>query len=174
MRNILVANATLANPERVVAPALNTWTRVEPLPQSTDLQPALQASIADPLWLLARQWQFLELAGEDAGTPIEVRVDAESAPISRFLAGALGTDAAARATSYAGASLPLEVVVEREPVRQSNTRFAAEAGLHLQRLLDALGPPTLPEAFLGAYPLDLVAETAAGADSLGAEWRAVW
>ena len=89
MRNILISNATLLNPERAVAPALNTWNRLEPLPQSTDLVPALQASVADPLWLIARQWQFLELAGEDAGTPIEVRVDAEAAPISRYLPGAL-------------------------------------------------------------------------------------
>ena len=92
MRNILVTNATLASPERIVAPALNTWTRLEPLPQTTDLQPALQAALADPLWLITRQWQFLELAGEDAGTPIEVRVDAEAAPISRYLPGALGPD----------------------------------------------------------------------------------
>jgi hypothetical protein len=46
MRNILVPNATLLNPGLTVAPALNTWNRLEPLPQSTDLVPALQASIA--------------------------------------------------------------------------------------------------------------------------------
>jgi hypothetical protein len=174
MRNILVANATLANPERVVAPALNTWTRLEPLPQSTDLQPALQASIADPLWLLARQWQFLEHAGEDAGTPIEVRVDAEAAPLSRYLAGALGADAATRGTAYAGATLPLEVAVEREPVREAHVRFAADAGLHLQRLLATVGPPNLPDAFLAAYPLDLAPAADAGADTLGSEWRVLW
>src|SRR5215207_11774203 len=105
MRNILVTNATLASPERIVTPALNTWTRLEPLPQSTDLEPALQASIADPLWLLTRQWQFLELSGEDAGTPIEVRVDAEAAPISRYLLGALGADSATRARDFSGGAL---------------------------------------------------------------------
>ena len=113
MRNILIANATILNPDKPVLPALNTWTRLEPLPQSTDLEPALQAAIADPLWLLTRQWQFLELSGEDAGTPIEVRVDAEAAPISRYLPGALGTDAATRSRDYSSVTLPLEVAVER-------------------------------------------------------------
>ena len=67
MRNILVPNATLLNPGIQVAPALNTWNRLEPLPQSTDLVPALQASIADPLWLIARQWH------DPASEPVGVK-----------------------------------------------------------------------------------------------------
>lgn len=174
MRNILVTGATLASPERAVAPALNTWNRLEPLPQSTDLVPALQASVADPLWLLARQWQFLELAGEDAGTPIEVRVDAEAAPISRYLPGALGADAATRAGAYASATLPLEVVVEREPARQPHPRLGADAGVYLLRLLNAPSLAALRDDFIAAYPLDLQTPGDAGADTVGAEWQALW
>jgi hypothetical protein len=173
MRNILITNATLASPERVVKPALNTWSRLEPLPLSTDLAPALQAAIADPLWLLCRQWQFLEFAGEDAGTPIEVRVEGEAAPLVRYLPGALGSDAATRARDYTGDGLPLEVVVEREPVRAKHPRLAAEAGLHLVRMLVAAGVGALRDAFVAAYPLDIVPGVDAGADTTGAEWQEI-
>ena len=175
MRNILLTNATLLSPERPVAPALNTWNRLEPLPQSTDLVPALQASIADPLWLIARQWQFLELAGEDAGTPIEVRVDAEAAPISRYLPGALGDDSATRAVPYASAGLPLEVAVEREPARVAHARLAADAGMYFLRLLDVPGLAQRRDDFIAAYPLDVPATADdAGADTGGSAWRSVW
>ena len=32
---------------------------------------SLQAQIRDPLWLLARQWQVGEFAGDDAGSPVQ-------------------------------------------------------------------------------------------------------
>ena len=51
-----------------------TWDRLEPLDQTSDLRVALGAPIADPLWLLHRQWQLGELDGNDAGTPIAVTV----------------------------------------------------------------------------------------------------
>ena len=41
--------------------------------------PGLQALVGDPLWLLARQWQFDELRGEDGGTPIAAVVEVEQA-----------------------------------------------------------------------------------------------
>ena len=175
MRNILVPNATLLNPGIQVVPALNTWNRLEPLPQSTDLVPALQAAIADPLWLIARQWQFLELAGEDAGTPIEARVDAEAAPVTRYLAGALGAEAAARASAYASATLPLEVTVEREPARLLHARLGADAGMYFLRLLNVPGLAKFRDDYTAEYPLDVPTSPGdAGADTTGAAWAAVW
>src|SRR5512144_1575705 len=58
--------AAIAKPD----PSATTWSRLEPLPTSDDVSEALQARVADPLWMLARQWQFNELQGEDAGSPI--------------------------------------------------------------------------------------------------------
>ena len=54
--------------------SITTWSRLEPLDQSADLTTSLAAPIADPLWLLHRQWQLGELEGNDAGTPIAVTV----------------------------------------------------------------------------------------------------
>jgi len=179
VRRIEVDDATLPDrpdlgdplePGDPLPPALHTWSRLEPLPQSSDLAPALQATVADPLWLLARQWQFLEFAGEDAGTPIEVRIEGEAAMVSRYLPGALGEDAAARARDYGADGVPLEVAVEAERTRAAHPRLAAEAGLHLRRMLEAAGLTGLPAHFVAAYPLEL-GEAAAG--DTGADWLAL-
>jgi hypothetical protein len=145
----------LPDPGQPLPPALHTWTRLEPLPQTADLSPALQAGVADPLWLLARQWQFLEYAGGDAGTPIDVRVEVEAAALSHLSPGAPGEDAADRAREYSAESLPLEVVVEAEPARGTHPRLAAEAGLHLRRILVAADLDALADRFVTAYPLAL-------------------
>jgi hypothetical protein len=165
MRRIEVEGGTLPerpdlgdpilDPGDPLPPALRMWSRLEPLPLSTDLAAALQSAVADPLWLLARQWQFLEFAGEDAGTPIEVRVDGLAARLSRYLPGTLDAQASARARDYSDAELPLEVLVEAEPVRAAHPRLAAEAGLHLRRMLRAADMPAVADDVVAAYPLDL-------------------
>jgi len=77
MPGFILSGASLASPGPSTTPAVNTRSRLEGLPLSADLQPALSAEVADPLWLLCRQWQFIEFAGEEAGTPIDVRVEGE-------------------------------------------------------------------------------------------------
>jgi hypothetical protein len=117
--------------------SITTWYRLEPLPTSDALDTGLRAEIADPLWLLARQRQFGEFRGDDAGSPIKAGLVVESARASRYCAGAPGADAAARAVDYDDASLPLEALVEREPVRGAtgDAGLAVEAGLQFLRLL---------------------------------------
>jgi hypothetical protein len=168
MSPIWVTGTTIQDPSRGIAPAIATWTRLEPLPLSADFEPALQAAIADPLWLLCRQWQFLEFAAEDAGTPIEVRVEGEQALLSRYLPGPLSDDAPARARDYSVQAFPLEVSIESEPVREHHPRLAAEAGIQLQWMLN-IG--NLYLAFVAAYPLQLPdASTDTSADHAGTDW----
>ena len=100
MPGFILSGASLASPGPSTTPAVNTRSRLEGLPLSADLQPALSAEVADPLWLLCRQWQFVEFAGEDAGTPIDVRVEGERAELSRYLAGSLDAGSATRARDY--------------------------------------------------------------------------
>ena len=45
-----------------------------------DPRPGIEARVHDPLWLLGRQWQLGEFEGEDAGTPLTVRVVTRTAP----------------------------------------------------------------------------------------------
>ena len=109
------------------------------------MQDGLQARLHDPLWLLARQWQFGEFAGDDAGSPAAAHVVMEHAPISRYLPGPLPANPAHaknNALDYSPMTLPLEALVEREPISRGdrlNFRLSAEAGLHFLRLLDAQG-----------------------------------
>ena len=156
------------------AASFTVWSRLEALPTSADLLPALQARIADPLWLLGRQWQFGELQAEDAGSPIEARVRGEAAPIARFMPGVPGVNAAVRARDYAASPLPLEVLVEREPARAAHPRLAAEAGLQFLRYLSAEGVPQHRARFqsAAAYRLDDVV-TDPAADPEGAAWASV-
>ena len=109
--------------------SVTSWTRLEPMPTTSDLQPALEARIADPLWLLARQWQTLEFAGEDAGSPIVARVAADVARVDRI---AMGGDV----IDFDDLEAPLEAAVEAEPVAMADSeRLRVEAGLHFLRLL---------------------------------------
>jgi hypothetical protein len=47
-------------------------TRVEPVSRDGDPGRGLAATIQDPFWMLARQRQFGELTGDDAGSPVQV------------------------------------------------------------------------------------------------------
>ncbi len=47
-------------------------TRIEPVSRGGDPGRGLAATVQDPMWMLARQRQFGELAGEDAGSPAQV------------------------------------------------------------------------------------------------------
>jgi hypothetical protein len=84
--------------------------------------------------MLARQWQFGEMAGDDAGTPILAAVTSSEVLLDRFQGGS-GSAAALPAGT------PLETVVEREGVRPTGTtleyRQAVDAGLYFLRLLRA-------------------------------------
>jgi len=106
--------------------------------ESAEMQDGLQARIHDPLWLLARQWQFGEFTGEDTGSPAAAQIVVESSPIARYRPGAGASGNAVQ--PYAPGAVPLETLVEREAVtseRLLGWRGAAEAGLHLARLLRA-------------------------------------
>jgi hypothetical protein len=104
------------------------------------MQDGLQARMHDPLWMLARQWQFGEFKGTDVGSPAAAHVVVESASLSRYQPGPLLGASAAQA--YSPLALALETAVEKESVvagQQTNWRIAAEAGLHLGRLLRHAG-----------------------------------
>ncbi len=51
-------------------------------PARTDTDEGFRARVADPVWFVARQWQLGELQGEDASTPLRVKLETSHAPIS--------------------------------------------------------------------------------------------
>jgi hypothetical protein len=130
-------------------PSITSWLRLEPRSRDAEMDTSLQAKIYDPLWLVARQWQFGEFEGEDNGSPVNAHWRAEAAPITRYRLGAPGGPTSA--PKYDVTHLPLEALVERETVRPvaeqtsqpAKLRLAAEAGLHFLHLLDQ--QPLKPE-----------------------------
>jgi hypothetical protein len=170
MPSFVVAGAFSADPNRVLLPALTVWSRLEPVPFTADLLDSLQAAIADPAWLLARQWQYGELQGEDAGSPVTVQVEGEQGMLSRYAPGALRPGVAPAAVDYDPVRLPPEVLVERESARAAHRRFAIDAACQLLRMLQAAGAPAVAEAFRTAFRLTIPAVEDAEVDREAAAW----
>ncbi|HET6625084.1 MAG TPA: hypothetical protein VFG63_01730 [Nocardioidaceae bacterium] len=127
-----------------VEPTVVSYSRLEPLNLTNgDLSPGLEVRIADPLWMVGRQWQFEELRGEDGGSPILADVLAEHGPVTRFHPGSPedSTDPAAASVDVPGPDLPVEVAVEAEAPAVLPERVRAQLGLHLLRLSRAAGLP---------------------------------
>jgi hypothetical protein len=103
---------------------------------------SISARVFDPLWLMTRQWQVGEFQAEDAGTPVQARVRATSATLSRCHLGELPPNTRTQAAAYDPARMPLEVLVERRPMRASGASdprllaLAVEAGLQFLRMLE--------------------------------------
>jgi hypothetical protein len=115
-------------------PSLTIWTRLEPRCRTADMTAGLEARTHDPFWMLARQWQFGEFTGDDAGSPIVAAVSSLDAPLDRYA----GPDGVAQSIPP---SVPIEAWIEREGVRPGGTvldyRQVAESGLQFLRMLRA-------------------------------------
>jgi hypothetical protein len=158
-RFVQIESFALANPP--------TWTRLEPQSLAGDPRPGIEARVHDPLWLLGRQWQLGEFEGEDAGTPLTVRVVTRTAPIDRWAPGCTAPgdaneEALPPARSFSREPVEgfaaerhqdlLEPLVEREPVAIASPglRARAEAGAVLLAALD--------DAALGAHRATIIAQ----------------
>jgi hypothetical protein len=121
--------------------SITSWVRLEPRCRDDGLSEAVHARIYDPLWMLARQWQTAEFQGEDTGSPVMARWRGDSAPVSRYFAGAIKKDTSVSAPRYDARSMPLEALVERQPLHgtanQASLRLAVESGMDFLRMLEA-------------------------------------
>ena len=135
------------------------------------MKASLQARIYDPLWLLARQWQLGEFEGEDNGSPIMASWRGEGARLTRYQSGALEPGSTVNASTYDASRMPLETLVEREPVHLSTDqtakperlKLAVEAGLEFLRIVeqmfeDGLTSRNYRDDFIREFPLSLTAE----------------
>jgi hypothetical protein len=156
-----VVNEELAISE----PSITRWQRLEVHPGATDLTPGLEARIADPLWLVGRQWQLAELKGEDAGTPIRVELTGEKGPI-RFPAASGRRD-----HPLANPEGLAEPLVEADTARADVPALAAQAGLDLERALTLHGAAALVSAFRQRFPLAPPARFDQTLDPAGARFQ---
>lgn len=151
-------------------PSITTWTRLEPRSRSESLQTNLQARVYDPLWMLARQWQFGEFQGEDNGSPVAVRLEAERSKLDMFSPGRpQRPPTTTNAIPYDSEKLPLETLVEREngsALFVDSFRHQVESGLHFLRLLGETLGMKYRIKYLEAYPIEpLTSEQRQGMDA---------
>ena len=156
-------------------PSITTWTRLEPRSRRDDVAEGVAARIHDPLWLLARQWQMAEFQGEDGGTPVIARWRARVAPLSRCHLGPIAPNTRVQAPVFDPAGLPLEAMVERQPLPPvvaaapgaEGLRRGVDSGQHFLRLLAGQpGGARYGNAFIEAYAVKALEGTArAGLDA---------
>lgn len=119
-----------------------SWHRLSPYTRNSTLTRGLRAEVHDPLWLLGRQWQVGEFAGEDAGSPIKVDLWYETEIFERVDLDPRSDD---DTTQDYNPTIhgPLETLVEREFVTTGaeppGRETAAEAGRYFLALLDEAG-----------------------------------
>jgi hypothetical protein len=153
-----------------VEPVHVSWQRLEPLSLTRGaLEVGLAAPVADPLWLLCRQRQFGELTAEDAGTPIDVEVSVDHAPLDRFRPGR-GDGGAVRTLDPTGL---IEAEAEAELVGRLPDRVRAHAGQHLLRLLRQAGAASIVDAVRLTWAFEASGEDVRRDDPRRAARRAV-
>lgn len=143
-----------------------TWNRLEPRPRSPEIAEALTARVRDPLWMLTRQWQTGEFAGEDAASPAYVQVRSRTGPVLGWRP--VGT------TTFSAVDRPLEELIETESAAHDlATRI--EFGQLFGQLLAAEGLSAVKVGqILDAYrtdyglPVQDVADTDTGGTRLAA------
>jgi hypothetical protein len=127
--------------------SITTWVRLEPRGRDPQLLAGTEARLHDPLWLLARQWQFGELTGADAGSAITARTRFDSARLD-----------AVRTTGSAWHAhdpdrTPLDTVmapIANEPAAKPPFGRRARTGRQLSRMLAGL--PSASGVMLSRFP----------------------
>jgi hypothetical protein len=151
-------------------PSITTWTRLEPLPREGSMARSLQAQVRDPLWFLTRQWQVGEFLGDDAGSPVQATLGLEQRGLTTYRPGLDDSS-----TMPLDSKLPIEVHVEREPVKL-NVRGSVQQGLYFERLVRASGvasPASVIHAFRIAFPIAAKALDPVTTDSDSLRYRSL-
>lgn len=122
------------------------WNRLEGRTRTPDMDEAMKAELYDPLWLLARQWQFGEFQGNDCGTATSLRIACSEKSVKFSRNGQeLNID-----------ELPPETAVEAiKPEFDYMDRV--EAGVQLKRIINRIEPDSalsVIDQLLEEFPVD--------------------
>ena len=127
-----------------LTPALTSYNRLEGRPRTERFDRALRAEVRDALWMLSRQWQMGEFAGDDAGSPVTARVHMSAAPITGLRLG----DGAEQPFA---ATAPLDARVEARPLAPG---LDLRLVLGRQWLKLVAGLADVRDAFRAGYPVE--------------------
>lgn len=107
------------------------YNRIEGRPREEELNDSMAAKVNDPLWMLARQFQFGELKGEDAGSAIFAKAAINTVNMSSFTGGN------GQKVPYSE-EIPLEARVERL-IPEIDLKLALKLGKKFLQFLDEEG-----------------------------------
>lgn len=129
-------------------PLISNRNRLEGVPRTDEFTRSLRAEIADPLWMLCRQWQLGEFEGEDAATACQAKILAEhqQPEMIHFNDGP--------SVAYNADKFPLETIVECELIRH-DYYLCLQMGRQFRKLMNEAGLSAHGKAFADAY---LIAE----------------
>lgn len=127
---------------------LRSWNRLETRPRKKDFDNVLKAEIYDPLWMLARQWQFGEFKGEDTGSAIMAKVELKTTRLSKYQSNGQA------AVAYVD-SIPLETKVEALNIH-FDYKTRVSTGNQWFKMLKSLNLlSTYKQVFISRYPVQL-------------------
>lgn len=118
--------------------------------------PGVRAQLADAAWMLGRQWQFGELAGENLGSAVSVNVDSSALPITAW--APLDDTTIAKPSQIQWRAWPRGAVLEElvgDVSMGAGLRQRAEAGAQLVDMLIDAGATTVADVVIERYPLAL-------------------
>lgn len=161
---------------------LRVWSRLEPRSREVEFEHALSAPVHDPLWMLARQWQFGEFHGEDTGSAVIATLARRLTPVVGLQPLGRGADQRPLPPAPAEVSLPAEARVEALPIDFPPLVRAQLGRTFLLHLSDAISaaPPADPaldadavgELFRRAFPIRLDPPPGDDDPVATARWRA--
>ncbi len=122
-KQVFIKKLTDAIDSRVF-PTVKLWNRLEARPRADNFDRALKAEVRDALWMLTRQWQMGEFAGDDAGSPILAKVHLSTTKLTKYKV----KDQPAEEFNN---KMPFEVKVEQQPVHLSWNKQTMHADLRM-------------------------------------------
>ena len=83
----VIENMSAVLEAQFALPTITYWNRLESRPRADNFERALRAEVRDPLWMLCKQWQMGEFQGDDAGSPVKVKVHTQLGRLAQPGAG---------------------------------------------------------------------------------------
>lgn len=130
------------------------WTRIDGMHRSRKIRKALQARVADPLWTLGRQWQFGEFKGDDAASPVKVRMESVSYDVNHITLYDDASQKVIKTRAIRNNEL-LEPVIEREVITEDSlisVRIKAEAGVQFIRMMPKTRQDKVQDILKTSFP----------------------
>lgn len=109
-------------------PTITLWNRLEGRPRADRFDRALRAEVRDALWMITRQWQLGELRGDDAASPVQIKVQVAQSRLRKYRPDGF-------AVEMFDDSIPIEADVERRalPLKQGTRPISLDLRLLLGR-----------------------------------------